>query len=239
MRLQLPSVVKVILMARGKKASYENALARLWPYVPIFALNTVWRKLDKGSQTILDVGCGKGKAMAFLNRHRRFKVIGVDIFKPDLEEARRQGVYENLILGDVRYLPFADRSCDAVICLEVLEHLEKADAERFLIELERVVRRQILLSSPVGSFKQQPSDQNPYQEHKYIWSPEELKAKGYKVRGFGVKRMESERSWTSRPPYLVKPLGYLIYALVYTLGTVFSYFLPKIACHVVAEKRIG
>ena len=60
----------------------DRLALRFRPYVPFSALNTVWRKLDKSSKTILDVGCGKGEPMAFINRHGKFKVVGIDIFKP-------------------------------------------------------------------------------------------------------------------------------------------------------------
>jgi SAM-dependent methyltransferase len=180
----------------------------------------------------LDVGCGKGEPMAFLNRHKRFKVIGIDIFEPYLEEAKRRKVYHALILGDVRHLPFKDRSFDVAMSLEVLEHLEEDDGERLVAELERVAREQILLTTPVGSYRQQPYDRNPYQEHKYIWSPRELKARGYKVRGVGLRGMGGEESWVSHLPPLLKPLSYLIYSF----GTAFSYYSPGIACHMVAKK---
>lgn len=62
--------------------------------------------------------------------------MGIDIFRPYLEEVRRKGVYHDLILGDVRFLPFKEKSFDAVICMEVLEHLERQDGERLPLRLE-------------------------------------------------------------------------------------------------------
>jgi SAM-dependent methyltransferase len=225
------------------------------PWVPFTALNTVWRMMDKEAKTMLDVGCGKGEPMAFINRQGKFKVVGIDIFKPYLEEARekshvlrpksnnKQGhrtsdlgqIYSNLILGNVRNLPFKDQSFDLVICIEVLEHLEKKDGERLLSELERVAKRQILLTTPVGKYEQHPFEANPHQEHKYIWKPRELKEKGYKVRGVGFKGMGGEGSWAVQLPSVLQPFRYLIYSL----GTLFSYFFPEVACHIVAEKNFG
>lgn len=43
-------------------------------------IRPVWRRLDKESKSILDVGCGKGRPMAFLNRRHRFFAVGIDIF---------------------------------------------------------------------------------------------------------------------------------------------------------------
>jgi ubiquinone/menaquinone biosynthesis C-methylase UbiE len=49
-------------------------------------------------------------------------------------------------------LPFADRSFDAVLCMEVLEHLQHpADAVR---ELARVARDVVVLSVPFEPFFQ-------------------------------------------------------------------------------------
>jgi hypothetical protein len=38
------------------------------PWIPFTSLNAVWRHIDPGSETILDVGCGKGEPFRFINR---------------------------------------------------------------------------------------------------------------------------------------------------------------------------
>jgi ubiquinone/menaquinone biosynthesis C-methylase UbiE len=58
--------------------------------------------------TSLDAGCGKHSPIASIANHYKFKVIGIDIFKPYLEEAKGKGIYQSIILGDVRRLPFKD-----------------------------------------------------------------------------------------------------------------------------------
>ena len=67
----------------------EKLSLRLRPLMPLTALNTCWRFLDKSAQSILDVGCGKGAPMKFINRARNFYVVGLDIFRPYLMEAKR------------------------------------------------------------------------------------------------------------------------------------------------------
>jgi len=229
--------------------SFEAFILKLRPYIPFSALNTVWRQRHKSSRTILDVGCGKGEPMAFINRHGKFKVVGIDIFKPYLEEARKKSyvlsqlrttdinkcsdvgeIYLDLILGDVRRLPFKDKSFDAIICMEVLEHLEKHDGEKLLEELERLARGQILLSTPVGKYKQHPFEGNPYQQHKYIWQASDLRKRGYRIKGMGLKGLPREEI-NSRFLKLLREV-------LYILGGLFSYNLPEIACHIVGEKRL-
>ena len=52
----------------------------------------------------------------------------------------------DLVCASVQALPFADRSMDAVLCLEVLEHLERPQLA--LAELARVARHRVILSVP-------------------------------------------------------------------------------------------
>jgi 2-polyprenyl-3-methyl-5-hydroxy-6-metoxy-1,4-benzoquinol methylase len=69
---------------------------KLRPYIPFSALNAVWRKLDKSSKTILDVGCGKGEPMAFINRKGKFKVVGIDILSPTLTKLKKSSTFHVL-----------------------------------------------------------------------------------------------------------------------------------------------
>ena len=206
--------------------------ARLWDCLTV--LNTIWRSLDKEAESILDVGCGWGEPVIFINRHRKFKVIGIDIFRPYLEQARYEGAYESLVLGDVRALPFNNRSFDTVLCMEVLEHLGKKDGRRLLSELERVARSQVLLTTPTGKYEQDPYDGNPHQRHKHVWRArelmEELSRRGYKVKGLGIKGLPRE---PGRPS-----LSFLsrLRRVAFIFGSLFSYNFPAIGCHIVAEK---
>jgi len=207
----------------------KNFTQKLRPYVPLTALNTVWRHLDKSGQSILDVGCGKGEVMKFINRHRKFHAIGVDIFEPYLQECQKLSCYDNIILADVRTLPFESKSFDIVLCMEVLEHLEKDDGEKLLHELDRVARRQILLSTPVSKYEQHTLDGNPDQEHKFIWHADELRQRGYRVKGMGIKGLPREE--------LNSGFLLLMREILYVLGGLFSYNFPGIACHIVADKK--
>ena len=80
--------------------------------------------------------------------------------------------------------------------------------------------------------EQHAFDNNPYQEHKYIWTVEELKSKGFhNMNGVGLKGM-SGRLWGT---LLRSHVGWLVGVLT-LLGTMFSYHIPDIASNVVAWK---
>ena len=101
------------------------------------------RHLDQTSQ-ILDCGVGTGAfSLALLDSiNQPAHVSGVDISYPMLTHARQ--ILENrcttldLRWGDIRSLPFADESFDAVIFAHVLEHM--AEPVETLREMVRVLK---------------------------------------------------------------------------------------------------
>jgi len=58
-------------------AKFDQFAKLVHPHVPFTELNTVWRYMQKDVKSILDIGCGKGKPMEFINRHKQFHVTGV------------------------------------------------------------------------------------------------------------------------------------------------------------------
>lgn len=213
-------------------------------YVAFLALNTIWSKSEiwtkvkkRNRMTILDAGCGKHSPIALIANQRKFKVIGIDIFKPYLEEAKGKGIYQSIILGDVRHLPFKDECFDAAISIEVIEHLEREDGEKLLAELERVSSWLTLLTTPIGNCVQHAYNGNPHQEHKHSWSLEEFKAKGFEIRGAGLRGMSAGRVLASRLPAFLKGVHYILYCIGVLFGTPFSYFFPKIASNVVVWRE--
>ena len=88
---------------------------------------------------ILDYGCGEG-VLSTLVTERGFKVIGIDISRPNIDVAKRvarqKGLEINFLIGDGENLPFKDKSFDLVIASHVLEHLP--DIKHGFEELQRV-----------------------------------------------------------------------------------------------------
>ena len=95
-----------------------------------------------GTDRVLEIGCGTGNTVAWLKENRGCSWAGgVEIFHEAAEEARGKldAVYE----GDVEKLdlPIKRASLDAVLCLDVLEHM---------VDPWRVVRRLHALLKPGG-----------------------------------------------------------------------------------------
>jgi SAM-dependent methyltransferase len=145
--------------SRGQLVEAEH-LVRYW-----------WACRFAEGRRVLDAGCGTAYGTRMLAEAGAAHVTGVDRATAVLEAAR-PSVPANveLVTGDLRELPFGDRSFDLVVSFEVLEHLDDPDAA--LSELERVVSPTgIVLASSPNRDVYEPG--NPHHLHEY--TPAELR----------------------------------------------------------------
>ncbi len=205
--------------------------------MPFTNWNLVWRNLDKKAKSVLDVGCGKGKPMRFLNRHSRFFAVGIDGFEPYLKQCQRDNSHSALILGDVRALPFKEKSFDIVLCFYVLEHLGKEEGNLILEQMETIAKRQVLVTTDVGEYVQrQATDRNPLQVHRYVWSISELKELGFKVFGMGMLGWGGETGVSHLVP---RPLRWLFSTLLQLIVGPIVYFFPRYAGGALCVKSVS
>jgi len=99
------------------------------------------------AQRYLDVGCGEGFAMReILAPQADAKIVGMDLILPAVFLARQANPNTRFAVGDLLALPFADKSFEVTVCLEVLEH--QVTPAQGLAELRRVTQQYLLLSVP-------------------------------------------------------------------------------------------
>jgi len=87
------------------------------------------------SDRVVDLGCGSGRALLW-NADWQATAVGVDI-SPYFAEEARAGV--DLLLADLRRLPFADGTFTKAYSLDVLEHLSPEALRGMLAEAGRVL----------------------------------------------------------------------------------------------------
>jgi hypothetical protein len=172
--------------------------------------------------------------VSFINRQRQFYPVGLDIFRPALSQAKKATTHDDYILADIRKLPIREKSFDVALCLEVIEHLEKEEGAKFLKEIEKISRKQIIITTPVGKFERPPTGGNPWQEHKSTYSPTELRAYGYQIWGYGLPMLGGDRGLITRLP---EPLA-SIKRFIWVLASVITYFAPELAGWMVATKSL-
>ncbi len=84
---------------------------------------------------VLDLGCGSGRTLLW-NRDWGATTVGVDISPFFSADARRS---VDLLIGDLRKLPFADGAFTKALSLDVLEHLSPEALRGMLAEASRVL----------------------------------------------------------------------------------------------------
>jgi len=132
--------------------------------------------------------------------------------------SKRIKVHEDYIYTSLEKLPFRDKAFDIIIVRGYLEYLRKYEGKRLLNALEGIGRR-IVISVPNNGLPIDPA----YRYYRSVWSVDELKSKGYKVYGFGL-RIE------------VKSLGIFGKFLNYIMNPI-SRHLPYISKVLIATKK--
>ncbi len=120
---------------------------RPWQKEKMKALVSLCKEHQKNGNLVLDVAASDGYLSNLLQKEG-FKVVPIDISQTRVK--RMKELYDlDGKLGDIRELPFTDKSFDIVIGGEILEHLPIMSEG--LAELERVVKDDglLLITLPV------------------------------------------------------------------------------------------
>jgi len=152
------------------RAAYDQIAARfaernaeMLPYVIESAQRLLagMQTAGKASLPILDLGCGTGRDMAWLESQGA-KMIGADLSGGMLAEACRiaRGPLCQL---DMRFLPFASDSLGGVWCQAALLHLPKSIAPAALQEIRRVLADGGLLHISVQKGNSEGFETRPYE----------------------------------------------------------------------------
>jgi 2-polyprenyl-6-hydroxyphenyl methylase / 3-demethylubiquinone-9 3-methyltransferase len=165
-------------ITRNNLAIYNEVAARWWSddlrwvrtlknMVP-GRLTYFDRFMDWQDAKVLDLGCAGG-FMAEAMTKRGAIVTGIDPAAGAIAAARAHAASQNLAItydvGVGEALPYADKSFDAVVCVDVLEHV--ADLAMVLSETARVLR-------PGGKFLFDTINRNPLARFAAIFMAENV-----------------------------------------------------------------
>lgn len=103
---------------------------------------SIWKFLTEiKAKKILDVGCGSGWLVRYLNQ-KGFKTKGCDLAEEAVKMAKKQVKPSSLIVkASATNLPYKDNSFDSVLGVSIIEHLTKSQAKKFLKEASRVLKK--------------------------------------------------------------------------------------------------
>jgi len=90
----------------------------------------------KGGSKVLDLGCGTGLFLAWLQNYDNIIKIGVDISESQVKLAKEYLKDVEIICDDCsKYLSDKDEEFDAIFCIDLLEHLSGLDEVFNLLKL--------------------------------------------------------------------------------------------------------
>lgn len=133
----------------------------------------VSRMLSKelaGCKTVLDLGCGYISPLSCCDFE---STVGVDLSYPALAESKRHRALNHHALGDLRQMDFKPKSFDAVIALNVLEHLPKDEGKILLKKMESWAKEK--------NFFLVQKDSTTYQRLSSKWQSKDFSDQGYRT----------------------------------------------------------
>lgn len=200
-------------------------------YQDIFYFKSIERFLSD-CKSVLDVGCGADSPLGKLNK--TFYAEGIDVFEKSLQKSKKKKIHDKYILSDIRKIDkiYKNKSFDAVIALDVIEHLEKKESLDLIKKMEKVAKKKVILLTPNGFYHQDAYDSNPYQVHKSAWKAADLRKLGYKVYGLrGLKYLRGEYATIKYKPWL-------LWGAITFISEMPLYFFPSLSYHIFAVKNI-
>ena len=162
----------------------------------------------KDCESILDLGCGRHSPISKFKK--KFMTVGVDADEKSIIASKERKIHDSYIVSNVLNVEekIEPKSFDAVIALDIIEHLEKKDGLRLLEIMEKLARKKIILITPNGFLEQKEYYGNPLQQHKSGWVVEDFEKKGFKV--YGINGLKGLKSGHAQPKYSPKILFHIV-----------------------------
>jgi ubiquinone/menaquinone biosynthesis C-methylase UbiE len=150
----------------------------------------LFRVLDpivtKGA-TALEAGCGTGYLSKSLEQRYDWRMTPLDLGREGLEYARGYDL-TRLVQGDVRALPLAAASFDALVSMEVIVHLPLGEEAQSLSEFARVLKPGGLLALRVAALDALRSRHSEFVQERQRFTRKRL-LQAMNQAGFEVQRI--------------------------------------------------
>ena len=203
---------------------------------------SVLKKELKDCQSVLDLGCGPDSPLQYCKNIKHS--IGVEAFQPYLNVSQKKGIHTEYINKKIRELEFEENSFDAVILMEVIEHMEENVGLEVLKKIEFWAKNKVIISTPNGFFPQKIVDNNPMQVHLSGWDTKKMKSLGFtKILGLaGLKYLRAEIDHDSMDAELFISMKYkpkFFWFIIATLSQMFTYHFPNFAFGLFCVKTKG
>lgn len=215
---------------------YHNPiLSRLFPTV----VHCLRKELDN-CRTVLDLGCGPDSPLQYC-RNVSFS-IGVEAFQPYITKSNAKNIHHKYLYGKVEDLSFPKNSFDAVIMIELLEHLPVEAGILLLEKAEKWAAEKVIVTTPNGFLPQNILDGNELQRHLSGWTTDDFKTIGFTVHGLsGLKILRQESREETMGDNVLGSIRFFpkfLWMAIATLSQMVVYRLPELAFELFSVKKV-
>lgn len=193
-----------------------KSIQKTFPNLALFTLSIELNSLLSDCDSVLDLGCGDNSPIGFIDRKEY--LVGVDGFKKSIDKSRKLNIHDKYLHKNILEVrkDFKKNSFDAVIALDVIEHLKKKDGYKLIKLMDHLASKKVVLLTPNG-FVNQTGEDNGLQEHLSGWSVSDFRKLGYKVLGrYGLKGLRGEKAELKYKPKILWGLISEISNIFYT-----------------------
>lgn len=163
-------------------------------------------------RSVLDIGCGFG-TWGFLCRTHldvfpgrvqpetwTTRIDGIELFAPYIQ-AHQRALYNEIRVEDVRDAVDHIDAYDLIIAGDVIEHLDRDDADLVLDKLYAKAGRALLVNIPIGAegWDHPEMHGNPGELHRSAWEPEDFVAYPHMYQAFTLPNGAYGVFWCPKP----------------------------------------
>ena len=196
------------------------------------------RKELADCKTVLDLGCGPSSPVKYCESIK--ESTGVEIFEEYLKESKKNKIHTKYLKKNINALNFKRNSFDAVLLIEVLEHMPEKEGKKIIKNAEKWAKKKVIITSPNGFIPQKEVDNNPWQKHLSGWSIKKMRKKGYKSKGLaGLKMLRQEVENDTMGDDLSSSMKYnpkIFWLFVAALSQTITYHIPYFAFELFSYK---
>jgi len=214
---------------------HNRILSRLFPTV----VHCLIKELGN-CRTVLDLGCGPDSPLQYCGKMDLS--IGVEAFQPYITKSSAKKIHHKYLHKKVEDLYFPENSFDAVIMIELLEHLP-AEAGLLLLEkAEKWAAEKVIVTTPNGFLPQKNLDGNELQQHLSGWTTDDFKTRGFSVYGLsGLKVLRRESGEETMGDNVLGSIRFspkFLWMAIATLSQMAVYRLPELAFELFCVKKV-
>ena len=130
-----------------------------------------WLEQIPRSRFVLDVGPGSGTYGKMVREVLEpTQLMAIEVWAPWVERFHLDEIYDEVTIADIKFVhPDRRSNFDLVIIGDVIEHMQKHEAELILHQLIRD-NRMVIISFPVLHLEQNAYEGNTFETHVDHWS---------------------------------------------------------------------